>query len=177
MVMFDSAGSVVTAVVIAVGLVACVTDVRHRRIPNLLTFGAAGLALLFHGVVGGTAGLQSAVIGWLVGTALFLPFFLLGGMGGGDVKLMAALGAWLGPGQAFWLAIYASIAGGVMAVAFSLAHGYLTTALRNLGNLLTYWLSVGPRPMAALTLESGNAPRLAFAVPMLVGTMVTVWLR
>ena len=45
-----------------------------------------------------------------------MPLFLLGGMGAGDVKLLAALGAWLGPGDAFWLAIYASMAGGVIAV-------------------------------------------------------------
>jgi prepilin peptidase CpaA len=175
--MFNSVSSLVAAVVLGVGFVACVTDLRHRRIPNALTFGAAALALVFHGVVGGLPGLQSAVIGWLVGTALFLPFFLVRGMGGGDVKLLAALGAWLGPGDALWLAIYASVAGGVMAVAVSLARGYLTTALHNLLNLLTYWVLVGPRPMPSLTLDRSDAPRLAFAVPMLIGTMVTVWLR
>jgi prepilin peptidase CpaA len=112
-----------------------------------------------------------------VGTVLFLPFFLLRGMGGGDVKLLAALGAWLGPGDAFWLAIYASVAGGVMAIAVSLARGYLMTALRNVWSLLTYWALVGPRPMPSLTLDQGHGPRLAFAVPMWVGTMVTIWLR
>jgi prepilin peptidase CpaA len=98
-------------------------------------------------------------------------------MGGGDVKLLAALGAWLGPGDAVWLAIYASIAGGVLAVVVAVARGYLSTALRNLRGLLSYWSVVGPRPLPSLTLEHGNAPRLAFAVPMLVGTMVTIWLR
>jgi prepilin peptidase CpaA len=172
-----STNSFVALVVLSIGVIACVTDLRTRRIPNLLTFGAAALALVFHGIVGGLPGVQSAALGWLAGVAVFLPFFLLGGMGGGDVKLLAALGAWMGPGDAFWLAIYASIAGGVMAVAVSVARGYLTTALGNLRELLTYWSIVGPRPMAALTLEHGNAPRLAFAIPMLVGTMVTLWLR
>lgn len=173
----DSVNVLVAPVALAIGFIACITDLRHRRIPNLLTFGAAGLALVFHGAVAGASGLQDAAMGWLVGTALFLPFFLLRGMGGGDIKLLAALGAWLGPGDAFWLAIYASLAGGAMAVAVSLARGYLTTALRNVGRLLTYWCLVGPRPMPSLTLERGDAPRLAFAIPMFVGTMVTVWLR
>ena len=164
-------------IALAVGFIACITDLRDRRIPNVLTFGAAGLALVFHGMVGGAAGLQSAALGWVVGTALFMPFFLLRGMGGGDVKLLAALGAWLGPGDAFWLAVYASVAGGVLAIVVSLARGYLMTALRNLKSLLTYWCLVGPRPMASLTLEQRDAPRLAFAIPMLVGTMVTVWMR
>jgi prepilin peptidase CpaA len=172
-----STNSFVAVVALSIGLIACVTDLRSRRIPNVLTFGAAALALVFHGIVSGLPGVQSAGLGWLAGVAVFLPFFLLGGMGGGDVKLLAALGAWMGPGDAFWLAIYASIAGGVMAVVVSLARGYLTTAFRNLRELLTYWSIVGPRPMAALTLEHGNAPRLAFAIPMLVGTMVTLWLR
>jgi len=173
----DSSSSFVALVALTVGFIACITDLRHRRIPNLLTFGAAALALMFHGVVDGLPGLQSAALGWLAGTALFLPFFLLGGMGGGDVKLLAALGAWMGPGDAFWLAIYASLAGGAMAIVVSIARGYLTTALRNLRSLLAYWSLVGPRPMASLTLEHGDAPRLAFAIPMLVGTMVMVWLR
>ena len=168
---------IVQLVALTIGVIACVTDIRTRRIPNLLTFGAAGAALVFHGISGGLQGLQTAALGWIVGTALFLPFFLLGGMGGGDVKLLAALGAWLGPGAAFWLAIYSSIAGGVLAVVVALARGYLMTALRNLRGLLVYWSLVGPRPLDSLTLEHGKTPRLAFAVPMLVGTMVTLWLR
>ena len=168
---------IIALVVLTVGVIACVTDLRTRRIPNLLTFGAAVLGIGFHGFVGGVSGAQSAALGWLVGTVLFLPFFMLRGMGGGDVKLLAALGAWLGPVGAFWLAIYASLAGGAMALVVSLSRGYLTTALRNLGQLLQFWILVGPKPMPALTLERGDAPRLAFAVPMLVGTMVTLWLR
>src|SRR5262245_64849156 len=109
--MLLSNSSLVALVALSIGVVACVTDLRTRRIPNVLTFGAAALALAFHGIVGGLPGVQSAALGWLAGLAMFLPFFLLGGMGGGDVKLLAALGAWLGPGEAFWLAIYASIAG------------------------------------------------------------------
>jgi prepilin peptidase CpaA len=165
-----------TVVVVAVALAACAFDVRKGRIPNALTFGAAAAALVFHGTTSGFDGLQAGAVGWLVGTALFLPFFLLGGMGGGDVKLLAALGAWLGAGDAVWLAIYGSIAGGVMGVAFALTRGYLATALRNIGTLLTYWSVAGPRPLPALTLE-GSAPRLAFAVPMFVGVMVTLWVR
>src|SRR5687767_13524804 len=145
--MLDSQSSLVAAVALVTGFIACLTDLRDRRIPNVLTFGAAALALVFHGVVGGLSGLQSAALGWIAGTAMFLPFFLLGGMGGGDVKLLAALGAWMGPRDAFYLAIYASLAGGVMAIAVAIGRGYLTTAFRNLRNLLTYWSLVGPRPL------------------------------
>jgi prepilin peptidase CpaA len=157
---------------------ACVTDVRSRRIPNALTFGAAATALLFHTVVGGPeAGLRSAA-GWLVGCALFLPFFLLRGMGGGDVKLLAALGAWLGPSSALPLAVYTSIAGGVLGLGVAATRGYLTQTVRNLRTLLTFWWLAGPRPLASVSLDAqATTPRLAYAIPISIGTMVTLWLR
>ena len=107
-----------------------------------------------------------------------MPLFLLGGMGAGDVKLLAALGAWLGPAGAFWLAIYASIAGGVMALAVSMRHGYLKTAFGNLAALSRFWFYFGVRPMPGLTLDQpASTPRLAYALPMFVGTVVTLWLQ
>ena len=167
----------VTIVALAVAFVACVTDVQSRRIPNVLTFGAAAVAVVVHGLVGGLSGLGASIGGWLLGVALFLPFFALGGMGAGDVKLLAALGAWLGPRDTLWVAIYTSMAGGLMAVVVALGSGYLKTALRNVRNLLTYWALVGPRPVPGITLEESKAPRLAYAVPIFAGTVVTVWLR
>jgi prepilin peptidase CpaA len=164
-------------VVLLVAAVACVTDIRTRRIPNVLTFGAAAAAVVFHGAVEGPEGLLVAASGWGVGLLLFLPFFLLGGMGGGDVKLLAALGAWVGPRDAMWLAIYASLAGGVLGVLVALSRNYLGTALRNLKTMVVSWCLVGPRPLPAMTLEDSKAPRLAYAVPVLIGAMVTIWFR
>jgi prepilin peptidase CpaA len=165
-------------VALGVGLVACVTDVRTRRIPNWLTFGAAATAIVVHTALGGSTGAMTSVAGWAIGAALFMPFFLFGGMGAGDVKLLAALGAWLGPRDALWLAIYAALAGGVAAVVVACAHGYLRTALRNVLNLLTFWVLVGPRPMPRLTLDQApQGPRLAYAIPIFLGTVATIWLR
>jgi len=169
--------AVVTSAVVAVGLVACVTDLRTRRIPNALTFGAAAVAIVFHTIAQGASGLQTAVLGWVVGTAIFLPLFLLRGMGGGDVKLLAAMGAWLGPREAFWLAIYASLAGGVIGIVVALGSGYLRTAFRNVRTLLTSWALMGPHPVPSITLEDSKGPRVAYAVPMFVGVVVTLWLR
>src|SRR4029453_18625043 len=106
----------ITAPVIVIAATACAFDLRTRRIPNSLTFAAALAALLFHRVTGGCDGAMTPAGEWVVGLFLFLPFFALRGMGGGDVKLLAALGAWLGPQQVLWLAIYTGIAGGVMGV-------------------------------------------------------------
>jgi prepilin peptidase CpaA len=106
----------------------------------------------------------------------FLPF-ALGGMGGGDVKLMGALGAWLGAASVVWVALYAGMAGGVLALALAAYRGYLGTALRNLWLLLTHWRVVGARPLVSLTLEGSAGPRLAYAVPIFVGILVTTWLH
>jgi len=140
-----------------------------------LTLGTAVAAVAFHAWTSGASGAFVAVGGWLLGTALLLPFFALGGMGGGDVKLMAALGAWLGPREIVWLAIYSGIAGGVLGLIVAVGHGYVGTALLNVRAMLAYWSVAGLRPVPGLTLETARTPRLAYAIPILAGTMVTLW--
>ena len=166
-----------TGAALIIGAAACATDLHSRRIPNWLTFGAAAGALTYHHLAGGPEAVQGAMSGWVIGLVLFMPLFLLGGMGGGDVKLLAALGAWLGAGDAFWLAIYTSMAGGVIALAMALRNGYLRTALRNIGGLVRFWWTFGLGPMPAVTLENSAAPKLAYAIPIFVGTVVTLWQR
>ena len=167
--------SVIGAVVL--GVAACFSDVRTRHIPNTLTFGASAVAFAFFLATNGIAGLGLSLAGWGVGLALFVPFFLLGGMGAGDVKLLAAFGAWLGPADVFWVAIYGGLAGGVLAVLVALRHGYLRKALRNLGSLLWYWRAVGVTPLPELTLEHAKGPRLAYALPITIGMVAALWVR
>ena len=164
-------------IALGVALVACVTDVRSRRIPNVLTFGAAAAALIVGAGVNGLDGLGTAGLGWVVGAAVFFLPFALGGLGAGDVKLMAALGAWLGPADALWLGIYTAIAGGIAALAVAAARGYLQKAFANIWLLLTHWRANGIRPLEEVSLETSSGPRLAYAVPILCGLVVTIWLR
>jgi prepilin peptidase CpaA len=163
--------------VLVIAAIACVSDLRTRRIPNVLTFGAAAAALLFHLGTRGVDGGVASVSGWVVGVAFLLVPFALGSMGAGDVKLLGALGAWLGPVDAAWLGLYTGIAGGAIALMVAARHGYLRQAYRNIWILLLYWRVLGVRPMAELTLESGNGPRLAYAAPIFAGTVATLWLR
>jgi prepilin peptidase CpaA len=151
-----------TGAALIIGAAACATDLHSRRIPNWLTFGAAAGALAYHYIVGGPASAQSAMSGWVTGLFMFMPLFLLGGMGAGD---------------AFWLAIYTSMAGGVIALVVAFRSGYLRTALHNIGGLARFWWMFGPRPMPAVTLENSAAPKLAYAIPIFVGTVVTLWQR
>ena len=141
-------------VVLVVALVAVVFDVRTRRIPNWLTFGAAlAASASTRRSTAGLPGVGIAAAGWLAGAALFFPFFALGGMGAGDVKLLAALGAWLGPAESVWLAIFAAMAGGVLGLVVALARGYLRTAISNLWLMLMHWRTQGLEPVPGLTLK------------------------
>jgi prepilin peptidase CpaA len=162
---------------IAVAVTGCITDLRTRRVPNWLTLGAALGGIGWGAIGGGWAGLGWAAAGWATGLAVFLPMFLLRGIGGGDVKLVAALGAWLGPVAALWVGAFAALAGGPMALVVAASSGYLKQALSNIWGLLSFWRVMGLRPHPGLTLESTTAPRLPYALPILVGLMVTLWLR
>ena len=77
--------------------VAAATDLRSRRIPNWLTLPTAAAGLLFHTCFPSGWGFVDSFSGLAIGFALLLVPFLAGGSGMGDVKLLAALGAWLGP--------------------------------------------------------------------------------
>ena len=162
---------------LAVAGTACAIDLRTRRIPNVLTFGASAVALLFHAAVDGGTGVAHAGGGWLVGVAFFFVPFALGGLGAGDVKLLGALGAWLGPMKALWVGLYASVAGGVVAIVVALAVGYLPQMFRNIYLLLTHWRVAGVKPVDGFTLSTGKGPRLAYAAPILAGTIAALWLK
>ena len=169
--------SVSTVAVVCLVLVAGLQDLRTRRVPNALTLGATTVALALHGVTGGWSELATSALGWLAGLALFMPLWALGGMGAGDVKLLGAVGAWLGPAGALWAGLYGAIAGGVMALAIALARGYARTAFRNVGTLLRSWFLAGVRPVGGLTLADSGSIRLPYAVPIAAGVLAALWLN
>jgi len=160
----------------AITAAACWFDVRTRRIPNSLTFPAAALGLVAASVLHGGPGLASSVAGLLVGLAIFFPLFLLKGLGAGDVKLMGALGAWLGTSMMFGVAYYTSLAGGILALVLIARHRYAGQAAQNLWLLLSHWRVFGIRPLDALTLETSGGPKLPYALPIAAGVVLARWL-
>src|SRR4029453_18215369 len=122
---------------------------------------AAILAMLVATLTGGLSATMTAVFGWMLGVAFFLPFFVLGGMGAGDVKLLAALAAWLGPIDAVYLAIFTAMAGGAIGLGVTLARGYTRRALSNIWLMLMHWRVLGPKPGPGFTFGCGHGPRAA----------------
>jgi len=117
---------------LAIAVVGAVNDVRGARIPNWLTYSGLLSALVVRFSIFGWAGLRGGFAGLLLAGGIFYFLFLLGGMGGGDVKLMAAVGAWAGTKQAI------SILGGcVSAGAGADFHLQAGSPLKGAGTTLT----------------------------------------
>jgi prepilin peptidase CpaA len=131
-----SSPTVLVALAVGVGAGAFV-DLRTRRVPNALTFplAATGVAAAASGISEMSVG--SALTGLCLGLLLMLPGYAFGATGAGDVKLLAAAGAWLGPvaiGVAF---LYTAIVGGVFAVIVARRRRRLAHTLEGAGKLIT----------------------------------------
>ena len=164
---------VMTGVVIFVVALAVREDLLRHRIANSLNLAGLMLGLGLAALAAGVSGVMYSVGGVAVGCAVFVPFYLLRGMGAGDVKLMGATGAFLGPGSALLAAALALIAGCVLGVA------------------IVFWRLIEPR-LRLETSPSGEAPaawkaaatisvvrkeRFPYAVAIAVGVVTTLWLR
>ena len=169
--------SVAEGFAILIVIVACVFDVATSRIPNVLTFTTAALAIAYHIFAPTGLGAMSALAGLTVGLAVFFPLFALGAMGAGDVKLMAAIGAWLGWKAIIFVALYGSLAGGVLALVVAMRRRYVREAFTNIKMLGTYWWLEGIKPLPALTLEAKNSMRFPYALAIAAGLALTLWQR
>jgi prepilin peptidase CpaA len=156
------------SVVMAVG------DWRTRRIPNYLTFGGALAGIVFQTVVVGWTGLVQALLGLILGLVLLLLPYILGGMGAGDVKALAALGAWLGPNGCFSVFCYMGVAGGIMSLGVLIWNGTLWTYLRKGWVLLQNLILCRGQKIVLETLTPGPAqtPGLPYGVAISVGMVV-----
>ncbi len=159
-------------------LIAAAIDVRTRRIPNWLTAATAagGVALALTGR--GAVGPGGACLGLLAGFALLAVPFGLRLMGGGDVKLLAAVGAWLGPWGIFVAFLAASIAAMALAVAQCAATGRLRLLLANVALVAVAarhlpQLGEGHLQATARSMPSAGRP-LPYAVSVMIGTLVAV---
>jgi prepilin peptidase CpaA len=162
------------AAMAAMLLVAVWRDLRWHRIDNGLVLGGIVAAIALNAVLGGVAGVGSALGGLIVGLLLLLPFYARGGMAAGDVKLMAAAGAFLGPVDAAWAAGGSLIAGGLIAFAILLRGDGLHRGVVSTGRqffdyaMARVWVPAAP--------GSAAARRFPYASAIAIGCMtVALW--
>jgi prepilin peptidase CpaA len=147
-------------------------DLRTRRIPNYLTLGTAVAGLVYNVMVQGLPGLAYGVMGMVLGFAFLILPYLWGGMGAGDVKALAALGAWLGPQLTVFLFCYMGIAGGVIAIGYLVWEGILWEKIKQgwtfLLNLILCRPDGGARAPSPSQLTAGIPYGVAIAAGMVV---------
>jgi len=155
-------------------LFAAIADYRSHRIPNQLVLLGMAFALIDQCVRWPVLEGPLFVIGGiLVGFSLFFPMYLLGAMGAGDVKLLAMVGAFLGPADTLRVALATMIVGGVMAIFFVMINGTFGLMARNLRSLFQVgFLDVlGGRSPKLQVSPSVSAGRLPYGVAISAGTM------
>jgi Flp pilus assembly protein, protease CpaA len=151
-------------------LAAAWTDVRSRRIPNALTVSGFGVAIALRLLAGPAAGIDG-VTGAILAFVLCLPFFVLGVLGGGDAKLLMALGAFTGPRDLLVAMLIIASIGGIIGAVDAARRGILLPVLYNCGNIIKHWLTLGRRG-SNRSLATSGALAIPYGVAIAVGSLV-----
>lgn len=148
-------------------------DGRQRRVPNWLNalLLLAGIAMQCLHPQG--AGLATALYGALVGLAVLILPWMMHGMGAGDVKLMAAIGAWFGPGMTLWAFVAGAIMGAVIAVTMILIAGKHREACTNMSTIMVKMSTPGQWFTDFGSAKSfGNTSQLLpYGIPLTMGSI------
>jgi prepilin peptidase CpaA len=148
-------------------------DIKSRRIPNWLVLVGLIASLLLQINLDGFEGFKAWGAGLIVGFVLFLPLYLLRAMGAGDVKLMAMVGAFLGPFFVLGAALATLVVGGILAIAMAVYSGAFVQTMKNVRTMLTVGmyktLSGGGVQLDAPAASAGSLP---YGVAIAMGTLI-----
>jgi prepilin peptidase CpaA len=159
-----------TLVVLAI---ATFTDLRSRRIPNWLVLPFLIAGVIVSGWLRGWSGIGHSLAGLALGAVLFGVLCWMGGMGMGDVKLCAAIGAWIGPAQLGIALVVTGMVGGIMAVGWALCGGFLGELFSGTGDLLSGIKNRGLQPHPELVLNNPLTRKMPYAPAIAIGTLVS----
>lgn len=165
------------AILFAVVIVAGLSDLRLRRIPNWLTVSALVLGIAFNTALLPHGFMQSC-IGLACALAVYLPLYLVRGMGAGDVKLMAAVGAIAGPANWFGIFLITALVAGAASLALVILRKRFRTTLRNLlGIASALWQRQLPAARNEhLRIDNPNALRMPHGAFIMSGAMLFLFL-
>jgi prepilin peptidase CpaA len=158
--------------VLLLGVIASVTDIARGRIFNWLTAPMTLVALIFAFSTHGFSGLAHSLLGIGLGLLLYGWMFWIGILGGGDVKLLMAFGAWGGVQYVRDVAFMGLVLGGIMAFLMLLFHGHLIAFLRK---LYRFFLSLMVRELEIETIQVNRKLTMPFGVPISVAAIWVQW--
>ena len=163
----------IKGVLLALVIAAAVFDIRSRRIPNWLNLLGVLLGLALNLWLGGFGGLWFALKGLGLAMLIYFPLYLIRGMGAGDVKLMAAVGAIVGPANWFGIFVLSNVLGGVAAVLLVMSKGSLSKTLGNLGCMLNELVHFRPPYLRReeLDLNSPKAAKMPHGLAIAFGSL------
>lgn len=161
----------------AVLAIATITDIRSRRIPNWLVFPFLLAGLVVSTWVGGWKGLGQSFLGLIVGGLVYGVLAMMGGMGMGDVKLCAAIGAWIWWKQLVLALVLIAVAGGLMALVWAVCGGFLGEMFSGAGDLLLGWRKRGLHTPSDLKLSNPKARKMPYAPAIAIGTLISFFSR
>lgn len=150
------------------------TDLTKHRIPNVISLGGLVGALTLQAALSGWDGFTHGLAGFAVGFGLFLPFYILRGMGAGDVKLMGAIGACLGPTLTLFAVGSSFLAGGAMAFAVVFRKRGGRMLLQRYFQMVKTLFYTHKLVYLAPTAGDAGAARFPFAAAISVGTVLAV---
>jgi prepilin peptidase CpaA len=157
----------------AVLIWAAYIDGKQLRVPNWMTFPMIFSGLLYHGIASGMDGLTMSLWGACVGLLCLLPLYAVGGMGAGDVKLMAGIGAWLGATVTWHAFIVTVVVGAIMAVIMVLRRGAWTHHFNQFKLIWTEWITIKD-PSVLSEIAARRKPTmflLPYGIPICIGSI------
>ena len=166
-----------SAIALGCATIACYHDIRARRIPNRLTAPAALAALLGHFALGGWAALGTAASAGLAASFVMILFFLAGGMGAGDVKLVAAVACFTGLAYLPTFLLATATVGAFCAFVVAWRHSLFQRTFANAFRLANHHYHHGLTPDPEHNVRTGSGLRMPFAVPIAAGVLCTLILQ
>ncbi len=169
-------------VIFVIFLIAAVScDVSDHRIPNMITLFAAAVGVSSHLYLGGLQGASLSLGGFALGMIFLLPFYLLGGMGAGDVKMMGAIGAFVGPHAALLavgVALICGAAGGVGLLLFSVLSSHRSSRSETARDARDGSVTAGNRVFRTVAVNQTLKTRFPYALAIAAGGLAAlVYLR
>ena len=157
----------------AILILAAWIDGKELKVPNWITFPMVLSGLIYSVCVGGWGGVGTGLAGMATGLLCLLPLYAVGGMGAGDVKLMAGIGAWLGwqiTLEAFCVSV---VVGAIMAVCMVLFRGTWKHHYENFLMILSEWMVI-KNPYELSRIAAERKPRMAllpYGIPICIGSI------